>query len=56
MPPAVTIRIALEERLIVWTDCVTDGDYARLWDWIAAHPELRALLEHAGALALREKR
>jgi hypothetical protein len=51
--PAVHITIPLEGKPIVRTDCVTDGDYARLWDWIQSRPELRWLLEYAADLALR---
>jgi hypothetical protein len=41
--PALVITFALEAAPRVTTDCLSEGEYRRLLDWIRAHEDLHAL-------------
>jgi hypothetical protein len=45
--PAVLIVLAVEARPAVLVNAINEGEYARLKDWLRAHPELLALLDAA---------
>lgn len=46
-PPAVHIRIALEEPLRVTADWLHEDGELRMRDWLNAHPELNAIVSRA---------
>jgi hypothetical protein len=47
MTPSVMIRLALESRPRVLVDALDEREFARLLDWLSAHPELLALIDAA---------
>jgi hypothetical protein len=52
-PPAVVIRLALEERPEVRQEAVTEGESKRLEDWIKSKPQLHRLVYDAVQLMRR---
>ena len=54
-PPAVVIRLEVEAppRLIV--EALTEGENARLFDWVGANPDYSELVERALDLESRER-
>jgi hypothetical protein len=45
--PAIIIRLELEAPPRIYSDCATDGERARLLDWLVAHTDLCALVNAA---------
>jgi hypothetical protein len=50
-PPALVIRLALEQPASVYLDCLNDGEKARLFDWLNSQPDYADLVERALELA-----
>jgi hypothetical protein len=53
--PAVIIRLELEKAPAIYHDCAREGDYARLIDWLRAHPAQADLVARALELARLER-
>jgi hypothetical protein len=53
--PAIVIRLELEQSPRLHHDCTTDGEYARLLDWLRAHPAQSDLVSRALELVDREQ-
>jgi len=54
-PLAVVIELAIEDAPRVFSTAATDGQQARLFDWIQANDELRELVQRALELAEEAK-
>jgi hypothetical protein len=56
LPPAVVIRLEFERSLLVYADCLDDGEEARPTVWLTeAHPEYGELAALAMELAERAR-
>jgi hypothetical protein len=53
--PAIVIRLELEQPTRLHHDCMTDGEYARLLDWLRTHPAQAALVARAIELVDQER-
>lgn len=53
--PSILIRLSLEEKPRLAVDCLTDGEEARLVDWLSAKPEYLDLVTRAIELADERK-
>jgi hypothetical protein len=53
--PAAVIWLEVEEQPKVFMDCMNEGEYERLRDWLDSHPELHALLAYVRELQEKAK-
>jgi hypothetical protein len=54
--PSIVIRLPLEAPPRVYMDALREGEELRLRDWLAAHPELEALISAAEEVAADMRR